>query len=78
MSSITANVHNINTEEGICLVTIKDGDETIFNKKNIGLELNEDGTANTVWIQNRISSYVSDHKKNKIKKLNSSIFIGNI
>lgn len=74
-NNITANVHNINTDENVCFVTIKDGDEIIINNKNIGLLLNEDGTANTTWIQNKISSYVIEHRRDKLRKSNEVISV---
>jgi hypothetical protein len=56
-------------------VTIKDGDEIIVDNKNIGLLLKEDGSANTSWIQNKISNYVIEHRKNKLRKSNETISV---
>jgi len=75
MTAITANIHLIDSEQKFCVVTIKDNDEIILDKKNIGLELSPDGSANTVWVQDKISKKVSEHRKNKIRKLNSEILV---
>jgi hypothetical protein len=72
---ITANVHSIDTENQSCIITIKDGDEIVLEKKNIGLELNPDGTANAAWIKSKISSRVSSHRKDKTRKKNASITV---
>jgi hypothetical protein len=40
-------------------VTIKDGDNFIVDSVNIGLELNSDGTANTLWIKDNIRTRIS-------------------
>lgn len=73
--TITANVHTVDTETRSCVVTIKDGDEFILERKNIGLELNEDGSANTVWIKSKISSRVSGYRRDKTRKKNASITV---
>ena len=65
MSQASANIHIISTEHKTCLVSIKDGDEVVLANKNIGLELNDDGTANTAWIQDTISTYIITHRKFK-------------
>jgi predicted transcriptional regulator len=74
-NTITANVHNINTDENVCFVTIKDGDEIIVDNKNIGLLLNEDGSANTAWIQTKISAHILEHRKEKTRRANESISV---
>ncbi|HIB85249.1 MAG TPA: hypothetical protein EYO59_11830 [Chromatiaceae bacterium] len=78
MTTITANVHNIDTETQSCVITIKDGDELVLERKNIGLELNPDGTANTAWIKDKISSRISSHRRDKVRKKNASISVGGI
>ena len=45
--SISLKIHSIDTASRACIVTIKDDNYVIVDKKNIGLELNPDGTANT-------------------------------
>ena len=58
-SRFTANIHSIGIERKMCVVTIMDGSEYIINKKNIGLELNPDGTANTEWIKAEIKMHTN-------------------
>ena len=48
--SISIKIHSTDTTAQTCVVTVKDSDTVVINKKNIGLELNPDGTANTDYI----------------------------
>lgn len=73
MPHVSANIHSINTENKTCLVSIKDGDSIICANKNIGLELNGDGTANTAWIQDTISTYVTTHRKFKNRSISVAV-----
>lgn len=62
---VAANVHSINTHTKNCIVTVFDGDDVVLNHINIGLELNEDGTANTTWIRENIKTRVSQYRSEK-------------
>jgi len=72
-NTITADIHRMNANAHICIITIRDGDELVVDNSDIGLESNEDGTANTVWLRNKISSYVNGYRKAKVRKINSKI-----
>lgn len=73
---ITADIHSMNANAHICIITIRDGNELVVDNSDIGLESNEDGTANTVWLRNEISLYVNGYRKAKARKLNSKISVG--
>ena len=51
-------IHEINTFKHTCIVTLYDDDKLIIDRKNIGLDLNPDGTANTQNIIQRIKEHV--------------------
>jgi hypothetical protein len=57
--TFSANIHSMNTNDKTCIVTIKDGDTFIVDYVNIGLELNSDGTANTLWVKDNIRTRIS-------------------
>ena len=57
-----ANVHSIDTRHQQCIVTIKNEEGVVsLDTVNIGLELNPDGTANNVWINEKIKDYLNMH-----------------
>ena len=60
--SISIKIHSTDTENKKCIVTIKDGETTIVDAKNIGLTLNEDGTANTDYIKETAKEHVRQHR----------------
>jgi hypothetical protein len=72
-NKITANVHSMNANSNICVITIWDGNELVVDNSNIGMEPNEDGSANTTWLRNKISMYIMGHRRSKERKLNSKI-----
>jgi len=75
--AFTANVEYISTKNKVCVVSIKENSQIFLDSSNIGLELNPDGTANTVWIQNEIKKQITSHVHRRNKKTNRvSIFIG--
>ena len=74
-NQIKANVHSMNANAHVCVITIWDGDEVVVDNSNIGMEPNEDGAANTAWLQNRISTYVMGYRKAKARKVNSKIHV---
>ena len=60
--SISIKIHSTDTNLKNCIVTIKDGETTILDEKNIGLTLNEDGTANTDYIKVTAKELVRQHR----------------
>lgn len=72
---ITASVHSMDANSNICIITIRDGNDLIIDNSNIGMEPNEDGSANTVWLRDKISSYVAGHRAAKTRKDNAVIYI---
>jgi len=65
MHNISANIHSISTSKKTCVVSIKDNSDYVIENVNIGLELNPDNTANTVWIRNKIKYITSLYIKSK-------------
>ena len=59
-SRFSANIHSIDTVRKRCVVTIMEGSDYILDTKNIGLELNPDGTANTSWIKESIRTRIEN------------------
>jgi hypothetical protein len=55
---ITIEIIYINTEQRVCQVNIHDGAELVVDNSNIGLELNQDGTADMAWIKNKAKELV--------------------
>ena len=60
--SISIKIHSTDTNLKNCIVTIKDGETTLIDGKNIGLTLNEDGTANTDYIKETAKEFVRQHR----------------
>ena len=56
--TISVNIHSTDTTSQTCIVTIRDNDELVCDYANIGLTLNLDGTANTVYIRDTIKRTV--------------------
>ncbi len=60
---ITIEIIQIDTEKEVCIVKIQDGAELIVDTLNIGLELNQDGTADMAWIKNKAKDLVFGHRE---------------
>jgi len=73
---ITIEIVQIDTEKEVCIVKIQDGAEFVADCANIGLELNQDGTADMAWIKNRAKEIVFGHREN-VKANNTIIGIIN-
>jgi hypothetical protein len=63
MDHINIEIIHMNTEQKVCQVKIHDGADLVVDCKNIGLELNQDGTADTAWIKNRAKEIVFVHRE---------------
>ena len=61
-------IHEINTFSKVCIVTLYDGDVLIIDRKNIGLELNPDGTANTQSVIQKIKNHVFSSRLDNLEK----------
>jgi len=48
--SISIKIHDTDLVAQTCVVTIKDNDVTVIDKKNIGLQLDENGAFDTNYI----------------------------
>ena len=48
--SIKTTIHSIDVQGKSAIVTIVDEDFIIVDRKNMAIELNDDGTANTSWL----------------------------
>ena len=76
--SISIKIHDTDLTAQTCVVTIKDDNVIVLDKKNIGLEFNPDGTANTAWIIDAAKEVVLGRRKAKsvqdsIDKITSTI-----
>ncbi len=60
---INIEIIYMDTEQQVCQVKIHDGAELVVDCQNIGLELNQDGTADTAWIKNRAKELVFGHRE---------------
>lgn len=60
---IAIEIIQIDTEKEVCVVKIQDGAELIVDTLNIGLELNQDGTANMEWIKNKAKDLVFGYRE---------------
>jgi hypothetical protein len=63
MDDITIEIIHIDTEKRNCIVKIHDGGELIIDNLNVGLELNQDGTADMAWIKNKTKEIVFSHRE---------------
>lgn len=61
---IKATIIKINLDPPYCLVSIfdNDNDVVLVSPSNIGLNLNPDGTANTVWIEETLKALAIDRR----------------
>ena len=60
--SIKTIIHSISQRGKSAVLTIQDGDIVLVDKKNIGIQLNDDGTANTEWLK-LYTKYVTYHER---------------
>ena len=60
---ITIEIIHIDTEKRVCIIKLQDGSELIVDTLNIGLELNQDGTADLAWIKNKAKELVFGHRE---------------
>lgn len=56
--AISTTIHKINTIDSSCIVTVYDDGKLIIDRKNIGIEVNPDGTANTQSVVERLRRFV--------------------
>tara|TARA_R110000824_G_scaffold49838_23_gene139726 strand:+ start:5352 stop:5585 length:234 start_codon:yes stop_codon:yes gene_type:complete len=61
--AISIKIHSTDTSDGVCVATIKDGNNIVVDNANIGLQLNLDGTANTEWIEEKARHKVLTYRK---------------
>ena len=47
---IKTTIHSIDTNSKTAIITIVDGNFVVSNYKNVSIELNDNGTANTDWL----------------------------
>ena len=45
--AITTHIHSIDESENSAVISLSDGDRVIINKKNVSVELNQDGSVDT-------------------------------
>jgi anthranilate phosphoribosyltransferase len=65
---ITIKILKLDVESRVCVSEISDNNSIIITG-NIGLDnLNPDGTANTVWITNRVKDCVIDYRNSTAKE----------
>ena len=60
--SISVNIHSTDTTAQTCIATIRDNGVLVCEYANIGLTLNLDGTANTVYMNERIKIAVQNFR----------------
>jgi len=60
--SIKTTIHRISQKGKSAVLTIQDGDIILIDKQNVGIQLNDDGTANTEWLK-LYTKYVAYHKR---------------
>ena len=72
MGTVTIKILELNAENRVCVAEVTDNN-VIIATGNFGLdELNPDGTANTVWITNRVKQYVIDYRKDIAQTLSAN------
>jgi len=62
---ITIEILKLDLETKVCIVKVYDGVECVISEGNIGIELNNDGTANLDWLKNQIEAKVFGHRELK-------------
>ena len=60
--SIKTTIHSIDQKGKSAILTVQDGDVVLNDKKNVGIQLNDDGTANTEWLK-LYTKYVTYHER---------------
>ena len=73
---IKTTIHSIDTNSKSAIVTIVDGDDAVLNYKNIGIELNNSGTANTDWLILYSKYTVYHHRLMRIEKTEDDLVCG--
>ena len=66
--AVNTTIHKIDTDKRSCIVTVYDEDILIIDRKNIGLDLNPDGTANTQSIIQKLKDYVFNTRLHNLEK----------
>tara|TARA_R110002020_G_scaffold378281_3_gene589350 strand:- start:1316 stop:1543 length:228 start_codon:yes stop_codon:yes gene_type:complete len=60
--SVEVKIHEIDTNHKECVLTIIDNGVVILEKKNIGLKLKSNGSADHEWIQDRVKEIVAESR----------------
>jgi len=60
--SIKLTIHSINTTSNSAIMSLYDGNNILFERKNTEIHMNPDGTANTEWLK-LYAKYFSFHKR---------------
>ena len=66
--SIKTTIHNIDKNSKCAVLSIDDGDYNIMSRKNVKIELNEDGSANTSWLTSYTKYYTLHSRLKRIDK----------
>jgi len=61
--AIQTTIHKVDADNGICIVTVIDDDDYVFNHVNVGIT--HDG--NTAFVEDRIKNAVFKHRQQKQK-----------
>jgi anthranilate phosphoribosyltransferase len=65
---VTIKILKLDVENRVCVAEISDNNSIIITG-NVGLDnLNPDGTANNLWIINRVKDYVIDYRNSTAKE----------
>jgi len=67
-SSIKLIIHSIDKVHRTAIVSISDGEEIITDKASTRLNLNVDGTANTVWLTQYAKKQVLFNRLNRLEE----------
>ena len=60
--AIKLTIHRIDKDLKTAVVSLSDGEYSWIEKKNISLELNSDGTANTIWMAQWTKLNICKHR----------------
>jgi hypothetical protein len=77
MGAIDLKIVYTDTDRKECVIEIYDNNE-IVSRGNIGLELNPDGSANTVWIIDTAKEIVLNRRKAKAEQASINKIISTI
>ena len=64
--SIKLNVHSVDAEKQSAVISLFDGNDAIISMKNIQIGINEDGTANTIWLNEFTKRRVASSRASKV------------